>query len=114
MGQVSDAQASHLREPVPDAETANRVELAEPDRLPPLTVVAGPCRSGTTDLLRAAAVTGHPAYFQPLKSLIRNAMAGEEARFELRTVGLHEASGVLESLETYGPTGVVVIDEFQA
>ncbi|MFF3632076.1 hypothetical protein [Streptomyces sp. NPDC002164] len=41
-------------------------------------------------------------------------MAGEEARFELRTVGLHEASGVLESLETYGPTGVVVIDEFQA
>lgn len=31
-----------------------------------------------------------------------------------RTVGLHEASGVLESLETYGPTGVVVIDEFQA
>ncbi|MEL5955722.1 alcohol dehydrogenase catalytic domain-containing protein [Streptomyces sp. CLV115] len=35
-------------------------------------------------------------------------------RIVTRTVGLHEASGVLESLETYGPTGVVVIDEFQA
>ncbi|MFE7113420.1 alcohol dehydrogenase catalytic domain-containing protein [Streptomyces sp. NPDC057575] len=35
-------------------------------------------------------------------------------RLVTRTVGLHEASGVLESLETYGPTGVVVIDDFQA
>ena len=33
-------------------------------------------------------------------------------RIVSRTVGLDEASGVLESLETYGPTGVVVIDEF--
>ncbi|MFG3530108.1 alcohol dehydrogenase catalytic domain-containing protein [Streptomyces sp. NPDC047917] len=35
-------------------------------------------------------------------------------RIVTRTVGLHEASGVLESLATYGPTGVVVIDDFQA
>ncbi|MFB8238068.1 alcohol dehydrogenase catalytic domain-containing protein [Kitasatospora purpeofusca] len=35
-------------------------------------------------------------------------------RIVSRTVGLHEASEVLESLETYGPTGVVVIDSFRA
>ncbi|MFJ4091660.1 alcohol dehydrogenase catalytic domain-containing protein [Kitasatospora sp. NPDC089913] len=35
-------------------------------------------------------------------------------RIVSRTVGLHEASEVLESLETYGPTGVVVIDSFSA
>ncbi|MFD9066266.1 alcohol dehydrogenase catalytic domain-containing protein [Kitasatospora purpeofusca] len=35
-------------------------------------------------------------------------------RIVSRTVGLHEASEVLESLETYGPTGVVVIDTFDA
>ncbi|MEE1828549.1 alcohol dehydrogenase catalytic domain-containing protein [Streptomyces sp. BE20] len=34
-------------------------------------------------------------------------------RIVSRTVGLHEASEVLESLETYGPTGVVVIDSFR-
>ncbi|MER6501713.1 hypothetical protein ABT218_20520 [Streptomyces sp. NPDC001455] len=49
-------------------------------------------------MLRAAAVTGHPAYFQPLKSLIRNAMAGEEARFELRPSSI---PAVLK--ETFGP-----------
>ncbi len=31
-----------------------------------------------------------------------------------RIVSLHEAGDVLESLETYGPTGAVVIDAFQA
>ncbi|WP_406110039.1 alcohol dehydrogenase catalytic domain-containing protein [Kitasatospora purpeofusca] len=35
-------------------------------------------------------------------------------RIVSRTVGLHEASEVLESLETHGPTGVVVIDTFNA
>ncbi|WP_369185490.1 hypothetical protein [Streptomyces sp. Y1] len=34
-------------------------------------------------------------------------------RIVTRTVGLHQASAVLESLETYGPTGVVVIDDFR-
>ncbi|MFF2328376.1 MULTISPECIES: hypothetical protein [unclassified Streptomyces] len=98
MRQVSAAQASLLRERVPDAETADRVDLAEPDRLPPLTVVAGPCRSGTTALLRAAAATGHPAYFQPLKRLIRKAMAGEEARF-----ALPPGPGPAVLKETFGP-----------
>ncbi|MFD7585674.1 alcohol dehydrogenase catalytic domain-containing protein [Kitasatospora sp. NPDC059811] len=37
----------------------------------------------------------------------------DPGRIVSRTVGLHEASEVLESLETYGPTGVVVIDSFR-
>lgn len=98
MRQTFAAQAALLRERVPDAETADRIELAGPGRLPPLTVVAGPCRSGTTALLRAAAATGHPAYFQPLKRLIRNAMTGEESRFRLRSGA---SPAVLK--ETFGP-----------
>ncbi|MEU3567541.1 hypothetical protein AB0E96_03780 [Kitasatospora sp. NPDC036755] len=42
------------------------------------------------------------------------AATSSSGRTATRTVGLHEAGPVLESLEAYGPTGAVVIDEFGA
>lgn len=69
------------------------------DELPPLTVILGPCRSGTTALLRAAAATGHRAYFQPLKRIIRQlSVGGSATQFELPPSGDR-----IVIKETFGP-----------
>jgi hypothetical protein len=60
-----------------------RVHLPGERQLADLTLVVGPCRSGTTAVLRAAAATGHAAHFQPFKRLVRHTLLGEESRFVL-------------------------------
>jgi hypothetical protein len=65
------------------ARLSARIRLPAADECPGATLIVGPCRSGTTALLRAAAATGHRAYFQPVKRLIRKELVGEQATFEI-------------------------------
>jgi hypothetical protein len=74
------------------------LDLPDDRNRPPVVVIAGPCRSGTTALLRSAAATGHTSYFQPLKRVIRSALVGENARFAIEP----ETSTVVMK-ETFGP-----------
>ncbi|MET9381010.1 hypothetical protein ABZY09_07930 [Streptomyces sp. NPDC002928] len=83
---------------VADEEIGAHVHLPRGREFAELTLVIGPCRSGSTAVLRAAAATGHTAHFQPFKRLIRRTLLGEEARFALPS---GPGRGVLK--ETFGP-----------
>lgn len=78
--------------------TAARIHVPGPAECPPLTLIVGPCRSGTTALLRSTAAVGHPSYFQPIKQLIRGGLAGESPEF---TIAPGDSPIVLK--ETFGP-----------
>jgi hypothetical protein len=67
--------------PVTDRDIVPRIRLSRPEKCPPLTLIVGPCRSGTTAVLRAAAATGHRAYFQPVKRILRQASVGRPEDF---------------------------------
>lgn len=81
-----------------DDAIAAQIRVPDPEQCPPLTLIVGPCRSGTTALLRAAAAAGHRSYFQPLKQLIRKRLAGETTEF---TVAPGREPVILK--ETFGP-----------
>jgi hypothetical protein len=95
---IAPRRVADVFDRVSEAEIRDCVRLPRRTDLPALTVVAGPCRSGTTALQRAAAATGHPSYFQPLKRLIRSAMVGQDAQFTL-----WPAAGPVVLKETFGP-----------
>lgn len=83
---------------VSESDVLDRIRLPPPDDCPPLTLLLGPCRSGTTALLRAAAAAGNIAYFQPIKRMIRCALVGDHG---VLTVRPGVAPIVIK--ETFGP-----------
>lgn len=81
------------------AETLeSRVIVPTPQRCPPLVIIAGPCRSGTTALLRVIAYSGHHSYFQPFKRLVRRLTLGTDACLEIPS-----GHNPIVIKETFGP-----------
>ncbi|MDH6492282.1 hypothetical protein [Streptomyces sp. SAI-127] len=83
---------------VGEEEIRARVNLPREREPSEIALVVGPCRSGTTAVLRATAATGHRAYFQPFKRIVRHTLIGEDSRFVLPS-----GPGPVVLKETLGP-----------
>lgn len=71
-------------EPVPNISShdlAIRVTLPSPEKLPRLVLTVSPSRSGSTAMLRVFSALNIPSYYQPLKTILRSLMQGEEGGF---------------------------------
>lgn len=69
--------------------------LSKPDKI---VVILSPCRSGSTALLNAFAMSGYPSTFQPIKTAIRRFISNDDAPVEIDSSG-----STLVIKETLGP-----------
>ena len=68
-----------LRRTVSHEDILGRVRFADPGCRLRVILAIGPCRSGTTAMLRVFAESGIPAYSQPLKGILRHLAKGKPA-----------------------------------
>lgn len=89
--------AGNLTNPMPPlspADLASFIRFTDP---PPLFLLIAPCRSGTTAMLRVFGALNMPAYFQPLKNILRWQLVGGSWAWEI------PAGRPVFAKETLGP-----------
>ena len=63
----------------------DRTLVGDPAELPRIVLALGPCRSGSTSLVMAAAAAGVASYMQPLKVVLRCLISGVESSWRVPT-----------------------------
>lgn len=79
-------------------EVASHVKLPPVSDTPRIILAVAPCRSGTTAQLRLFSAAGIPAYYQPLKAILRRRAQGMSGDFNVPS---HNTLFVKETLGPY-------------
>ena len=76
----------------------SKVCLPDPDDCPPLVLLIGPCRVGTTALFLSLSKVSK-AYYQPLKSILRTGLGELEIEPSLKPISIKETLGPFHPAE---------------
>ena len=68
----------YQRREVDLGEIVNRIKIDDHKNIPDIILTIGPCRSGTTALLRLFGATGIDSYYQPIKTILRWLLQDED------------------------------------
>ena len=91
----------YQRREVDLGEIVNRIKIEDHKNIPDIILTIGPCRSGTTALLRLFGATGIKSYYQPIKTILRWLLLDEDK--EMTHTWEIPKSSLIYLKETLGP-----------